>query len=417
MAGQESIPGGEDCRPLSGLRVVEVSSYLATPLAGLNLAQLGAEVIRVEPLAGAPDRTRWPVAASGESLYWTGLNRGKKSLAVDLDDPRGAEIVAELVVSPASGILVINTDRYPALRYDALAARRPDIIHALLTGRPDGSSSVDYLVQARSGLSSITGHPDGPDQRPVNHALPAWDLLAGSYLAISVLAANHRRTVTGAGEELRLSLEDVAVSTLTTLGWYPDVLCGGTRMQLGNEVYGTTGLDVVTQDGARFMVVVLTPRHWRDLLRFTGLTERMALTEERLGVDFADEGVRFEHRGHIHGAVRSWFAGKTREEARAVLSSSKLLWEEFMSFFDGARLALKNPLVAKIDQPGVGDVMASGFPVHHRNSREPTPGPSPRIGADGDEILRDALELDEAEWRRLVEGGVVGRGPSSGACW
>lgn len=103
------------------------------------LAQLGADVIRVELLRGAPARGRWPVTDWGLSLYWSGLNRGKTSLAVDLGNPRGVQLVAELLVSPQCGVLVTKTDRCPALRCASVTTHRPDVIHALLMGRSDDS--------------------------------------------------------------------------------------------------------------------------------------------------------------------------------------------------------------------------------------------------------------------------------------
>lgn len=410
MAEFPPAPVAEGFRPLAGLRVVELSSYVATPLLGLTLVQLGAEVIRVEPLGGAPDRGRWPVTDSGVSLYWSGLNRGKRSLAVDLDGPRGVGLVVDLVASPPCGVLVTNTDRYPELGYERLAARRPDVVHALLTGRSDGTPSVDYLVQARSGLPFLTGHPSPQEELdpPVNQVLPAWDLLAGNCLAVALLAALHRRAATGVGAQLQLALEDLPVTALTTLGWYPDVVRGGVRTRLGNEVYGTTGFDVATSDGARFMLVVLTPRHLRDLLRRTGLEAELAGVAERLGVDLADEGARFEHRDAVRDPVRRWFAARTREQARADLASATFLWEEYASFEQAADRALHHPLVTTVDQPGVGEVMASRSPVRAGREAGAAPGAAPAVGADGEHVLRDCLGLSEAEQRALVQAGVVG---------
>ncbi|MER6942375.1 CoA transferase [Nocardioides sp. NPDC000441] len=117
MTIADPVPDPAPTAPLAGLRVVEVSSFVATPLCGTTLAQLGAEVIRVEPLEGAPDRTRWPLSDDGASLYWNGLNPGKKAIAVDCTHPEGRALVADLVVSggPSGGIVVTNTERWSEL--------------------------------------------------------------------------------------------------------------------------------------------------------------------------------------------------------------------------------------------------------------------------------------------------------------
>src|SRR3954453_13853824 len=198
--------------PLTGLRVVEVSSFVATPLCGLTLAQLGADVIRVEPLGGAPDRTRWPLSDNGTSLYWNGLNPGKRAVEVDLSNPDGRRLGAPLVVSggPAGGILVTNSDRYPELTYDALRLIRSDIVHVTLSGTHDGGIAVDYTVQAGTGFPVVTGPAD--HAAPVNNVVPAWDFAAGLYLATGLLAAELRRRTTGIGSEVRVALEDVALA-------------------------------------------------------------------------------------------------------------------------------------------------------------------------------------------------------------
>lgn len=168
-------------RPLDGVRVVEVSSFVASPLCGLTLAQLGAEVIRVDPAGGAADVNRWPLTADGHSIYWTGLNRGKKSVTADLRSPEGQKLVQDLVTEsgPGGGILVTNAGGRQWMSHDTLAALRPDVITLELLGRTDGTPGVDYTVNAGLGFPSITGPLDenGEPAGVVNHVLPAWDVV------------------------------------------------------------------------------------------------------------------------------------------------------------------------------------------------------------------------------------------------
>ena len=242
-------------RPLAGLRVVEVSTFVAAPLGGMTLAQLGAEVVRVDPLGGAADHTRWPLAESGTSLYWTGLNKAKRSVAVDLRSAAGQELVTRLVADsgPGGGIVLTNSVGRRWLGYQALAERRPDVIHLQIEGHPDGSAAVDYTVNAGLGFPLLTGPAGHAD--PVNHVLPAWDIACGLYAAVGLLGAERRRGRTGEGSALSVALSDVALATAGNLGFLAEAELGRRRPRLGNYLYGGFGRDFTARDGTRFMLV------------------------------------------------------------------------------------------------------------------------------------------------------------------
>src|SRR5690349_1803475 len=124
---------------LQGLRVLEISSFVAAPLGGMTLAQLGADVIRVDPIGGATDVRRWPLHGSGTSIYWAGLNKGKRSIMVDQRTPEGRELVARLAAQ--AGVVLTNAARP---RYEDLVAHRPGLIHVQIEGHPGGRPAVDY---------------------------------------------------------------------------------------------------------------------------------------------------------------------------------------------------------------------------------------------------------------------------------
>src|SRR5215469_8787724 len=255
------------------MRVVEVSSFVAAPLGGLTLAQLGAEVIRVDPDGGGPDYTRWPVAPSGTSLYWTGLNKNKRSVALDLRDPGHQQAIRDLVTGsgPDGGILLTNAS-YPWLGYDQLRQQRPDVIHLRITGTHDGGTAVDYTVNAGIGFPLTTGPQELSG--PVNHVLPAWDVACGLYAATGILAAERHRRRTGQGRAITLALEDVALAVTGHLGFLAEAqLAGAGRPRIGNHLYGGFARDFRTHGGDSVMVVTLTGRHFADLGRVTGLTE------------------------------------------------------------------------------------------------------------------------------------------------
>lgn len=152
-------------RPLSGVRIVEISSFVAVPLAGMTLAQLGAEVVRIDPIGGAADYRRWPLTATGESIYWAGLNKGKRSMAVDMRSPQGQHLVQSLIVE--AGILITNAAGRQWHAHTTLSSLRPDLIHLEVVGRGDGSTGVDYTVNAATGFPLVTGPPD--HIRPASH--------------------------------------------------------------------------------------------------------------------------------------------------------------------------------------------------------------------------------------------------------
>ncbi|MET0995007.1 MAG: CoA transferase, partial [Mycobacterium sp.] len=196
-------------RPLAGVRIVEISSFVAVPLAGMTIAQLGAEVIRVDPIGGAADYHRWPVTDDGVSIYWAGLNKGKRSIAVDMRSPGGQDLVQRLIVD--AGVLVTNVVGRQWHSYDTLVQQRPDLIQVEVSGRADGSTGVDYTVNAGVGFPLVTGPAELAT--PVNHVLPAWDLACGIYAALAVTAALRHRDATGEGAHVDIPLENVALAT------------------------------------------------------------------------------------------------------------------------------------------------------------------------------------------------------------
>jgi 2-methylfumaryl-CoA isomerase len=409
----EALPSG----PLAGLRVVEVSSFVATPLCGLTLAQLGADVIRVEPLSGAPDRTRWPITDDGISLYWNGLNPGKRAIEVDMDDPRGRALVADLVVSGgrAGGILVSNTDRWPELTYDALRERRADLVHVVLSGTHDGGIAVDYTVQAGTGFPLVTG--PGDHAAPVNNVVPAWDLAAGLYLATGLLSAELRRRATGLGCQVRVALEDVALAAAGHLGYLAEAQLARRpeRTRDGNFMYGGFGSDFASADGERFMLVALTARHWSELLQMTGLAETVEVLGRALGADFTDEGERYRHRRVLSGLIAEWFTRHDGPEVREALSATRLLWSPYRSFSDlaanEAKLLHEHPLFGTVEQPGVGTLLAPGSPIT-LDGRRADPAPAPTVGQDTEAVLTEALGLTRRDLAELSAQGLVRLPPS-----
>ena len=398
-----TVPSGA---PLAGMRIVELAGFVAVPLGGMTLASLGAEVIRVDPIGGGPDRGRWPADPSGNSLYWAGLNQGKKSVTVDLRAPEGRELVAELAA--AAGIVLTNTHPRPGLSPVDLRGRRPDLIHVQLTGRRDGSTAVDYTVNAECGFPGITG-PAELDA-PVNHVLPAWDIATGLYLAVGLLAAERQRDRTGEPQTLRVALGDVALATAGHLGYLAEAQLTETpRGRIGNDIYGDFGRDFVAADGERFMLLVLTSRHWDDLLTVTGLDAPVREFAKAMGADFAQPAERYRYRQALAGMLADWFAARTGAEVHATLGRSSALWGRYRTFGDlvSSGSLAANPLMSRVNQPGISSYLSPGSPLLFDEVQRPA-RPAPTLGEHTDSVLSGVLDLPGAKLDDLRRRGVIG---------
>jgi 2-methylfumaryl-CoA isomerase len=383
---------------LEGLRIVEVSAFVAAPIGGMTLAQMGAEVIRVDPLGGNIDIGRWPLAPSGESLYWASLNKGKRSVTLALNTPEGRALATELIVK--AGVLITNLPAAEGwMSYATLSAKRPDLIMVRVTGTHDGQNAIDYTVNAATGFPIATG----PDERPVNHVMPGWDVAAGLYLCTGLLAAERRRARTGQGGEITLALADVGYATVANLGYVADVLINRhVRPPLGNWLYGAFGRDFSTRDGRAVMVCAISNRQWRAIGTATGLADKLAA----IG-DLNDEGARYEAREAIAAVLEPWFAARTLAEVRAAFEGSGVLWGPYQDFGqmvrEDPRCSPANPLFAEIEQPGIGRVLAPSVPLQPALP----PKPAPRLGADTDAVLREVLGVPAERIAALRAAGVL----------
>ena len=390
---------------MAGVRIVEISSFVAVPLAGMTLAALGAEVIRVDPVGGAADFRRWPIAESGDSIYWAGLNKGKRSMAVDMRSEQGQRLVQHLIAD--SGVLITNVTGRQWHSHQTLSKQRPDLIHLEVLGRADGSTGVDYTVNAATGFPLVTG-PTG-HVGPVNHVMPAWDVSCGLYAALSILAALRHRDATGQGSAIRLPLDDVALAVAANLGFLTEAIVNGIqRPRLGNAIYGQYGRDFTSSDGVSFMVVALTPRHFRDLTELTETAHAVAAVAETLDADFDDEGQRYLHRDVLDGLFAAWFGRHTAQEVDSALTASSVLWERYQSFAEVAisTRVTDNPLFALLDQPRIGSHLAPGLPMSVNGAHTPAQ-PAPALGEHTAAVLAERLGMDDAEIAALVESGTV----------
>lgn len=400
-------------RLLDGLRVVECASFIAGPSCGLHLAQMGAEVVRIDAIGGGPDFRRFPRAPNGSSLYWEGLNKGKKSVALDLGKPEGRELALAIATAPGpgSGQFLTNFPVDSFLAHAKLTALRKDMITLRIMGWADGRTALDYTVNSALGIPLMTG-PDSLGDQPVNHVLPAWDLAAGLYAAFAMLAAERRRTITGQGEEIRLPLGDIAMASLGHLGQIAEVSLGGDRKRYGNDLYGAFGRDFPTADGRRVVIIALTRRHWLDLVKTLGISDRISEIERELQLDFgSDEGLRFEHRHRLNPIVAEAVAHHGAAELASLFEGTGVCWGDYNTLSeavgDRQLISAANPIFSMVEHVSGAIYLTPGAAATLTGSERHDAVRAPRLGENTDEVLAEILGLSDGQIGVLHDAGAV----------
>jgi 2-methylfumaryl-CoA isomerase len=393
---------------LDGLRVIEGSAFVAAPLGGMTLAQMGADVIRFDQLGGGLDYGRWPLARDGQSLFWAGLNKGKRSIQVDIRAAEGRELVTALVAD--AGSLLTNFPARGWLSYDRLREVRTDLLMVALTGNQDGSSEVDYTVNPATGFPWATGPRNLAE--PLNSVLPSWDLVMGGLAATGLLAAERHRNRTGEGQLVKLALSDVAFATVGHLGRIAEAtLDAHDQPKDGNYLYGAFGSDFATVDGRRVMVVALTARQWQALVEATGTERAFQLVQDATGDDLSTESGRYGARDFIAAVLRPWFGSRTLEEIRERFTGTGVSWGPYQTFRqlveEDPRASLENPMFGLVEHPGVGSYPAPRSPLEFSASGRMEIRRAPLLGEHTEEILADVLGLSDAEIGGLMDRRVV----------
>lgn len=397
---------------LQGLRIVEASAFIAAPMCGMTLAQLGADVIRFDQIGGGIDYRRWPVTARNDSIYWADLNKGKRSLCVDLRSPEGREIVTRLITLPGAdgGIMSTNLPAKGWLDYANLCRHRSDLIQLAIVGDRHGGTAVDYTVNAKVGYPFLTGPED--DERPVNHILPAWDIAAALLAATSLLTALRYRDRTGKGQRIDMALADVALAAVGHLGFVGERKINGVeRTRSGNYLYGAFGRDFTTADGARIMVMAISPKMWTGLLAATGLREAMTALGTRLGLDLEREGDRYRARREIAAVLAEHLATRTLADVATAFDSNGVCWGRYQTIADlvdrDPDCSVANPIYHLVEQPDIGTYPVPGQPMHFGAVTRAPARRAPRLGEHTDEILAELLGMSSGEIGRLHDAGIV----------
>jgi 2-methylfumaryl-CoA isomerase len=417
---------------LRGMRVVECASFIAAPSCALHLQQMGAQVIRIDPIGGGPDAHRWPLSSNGSSLYWEGLNKGKLSIAVDFASPEGRALVAQLVCAPddssggGGGLFVTNFPAVGFLSHERLREGRKDLITTRIMGWADGAPAVDYTINAAVGVPYMTGAPSNANDatgtgaeppEPVNHVLPAWDLLAGAYAAFALLAAERHRQATGQGQEVRVPLSDIAIASLGHLGQIAEVHAGADRPKMGNTLFGAFGRDFKTADGKRLMVVAITPRQWSGLVKALELDAAMVGIEAALGVSFMkDEGLRFTHRDVLTPLVEAAIARRTADSLGSTFDANGVCWGPYhtlkSALTEEPRLVSGNRLFSPVTHPSGLTYPTPGAAATFSQIERSNATRAPRQGEHTDQVLAELLGLSNTQIGQLHDRGLVASAPT-----
>ena len=399
---------------LAGLRVVEVSAFVAAPSAGLALAQMGAEVIRIDDIRGGLDYRRWPVTEDNNSLFWQGLNKSKRSVAIDIRQPEGRELARSIICASGedAGILLTNFPPKGWLDYESLREAREDLIQLTVMGNRQGGSAVDYTVNPSIGVPMFTGPEE--HKGPVNSVIPAWDCITGQMAVSGLLAAERHRRRTGEGQHIKLALEDVAMATMGTLGFIAEAQLGVDRERSGNYLYGAFGRDFVAADGVHFMLVGLTPKQWRGLCAATGLGVEMEQLAQMRGLDFSREGDRYEARREIAALIEAWVATRNIGEIEAAFAAENVCWSRYQTVKDmllnDPACSEENPLFVRRQQAGIGEILMPGSPLEFTGLDRESSAGAPDLGQHTDQVLSELLNLSPDEIGRLHDQKLVSSG-------
>ena len=394
--------------PLSHIKVLDLSRVLEAPWAGQNLADLGAEVIKVERPGGGDDSRAfgppWLKDAQGadtkESAYFAAANRGKKSITINISKPEGQELVRKLATQV--DVLLENYKhgdlaRY-GLGYEDLRKINPRLIYCSVTGfgqtgpykeRP----GYDFMVQGMGGLMSITGERDDlPGGGPQRVGVPIVDIMTGMYASIAVCAAIAHRAETGIGQHLDLALLDTQVAFLANQAMNY-LATGEAPGRLGNAHPNIVPYQTFnTSDGA----IILACGNDNLFNKFCEVAGCQTLVQD---ARFATNAKRVENRVELTEKLNSVFAQRSTREwvealdqagvANGPINNLKQVFEEPQVVARGVKIEMDHPTAGKV--PLVASPMRfSATPVEYKL-------PPPTLGQHTDEILRDALQLGAAE--------------------
>ncbi len=395
-------------KALENIRVLDFGRIISGPFCGYLLQELGAEVIKVEiPVGGETLRTLPPPTKGGESYSFVILNRGKKSITLNLETKRGRDIAKELVRK--ADVLVENfsygvVDRL-GLRYEVLEKINPSLIHASITGfghtGPRSSQfAVDIVAQAMGGLMSVTGFPDNP---PTRAGVSLGDFLVGLNATIAILAALHYRGRTGEGQHIDLSMQD-CMWAMVAVEHLPNYCMSGPVLpRRGNSHPGVLPAGTfLTKDGP-VIIWVVTVGHWESLLRGIGRTDLMGLPK------YATQMDRIKCRDEVETMVSEWAKTKTVAEVVKELSAVEVPCSPVPSFDEVVHdpQLISRDMIIEVEQLISGSLRVPGSAFKLSRTPGDASSAAPYLGQHNYEVYSGLLGYSEQEIKELQDAGII----------
>ena len=384
-----------------------MSRVLAGPFCSMLLADMGAEVIKLEVPGRGDDSREFPPFMKGESLYYVNLNRGKRSITVNLKSPEGVKVFKKL--AKKCDVLIENfspgTMERLGLGYEVLKKENPRLIYAAIsgfgqTGPYRSRPGYDIIGQAMGGLLSITGWPDTP---PTRSGTAIGDILSSLFCCIGVLAALNVRERTGSGQLVDVALVDSVYAALENIPQKYFVE-GKTPGRIGNRYEFIYPYDTFKARDGWVVIAIANDAIWERFLAAAGLKE--------LGEDgrFSSNMLRVENNVALKELLERWTSERGRDEIVALLNENRVPSCPIYDIKDASEdphISKAREMVVDVHQPGLGDVRLQGNPIK-MSETDPRPrGPAPALGADSERILKEVLGLSDAEIKKLRESGAI----------
>jgi crotonobetainyl-CoA:carnitine CoA-transferase CaiB-like acyl-CoA transferase len=397
-------------KPLEGIKVLDLTHMLAGPYAGMVLADLGADVVKVEPL-GTGEMTRGLLSDDpnnsfkGFGAYFLTLNRNKKSVSLDLKDAQGLDVFYDLVKSTDVVLNNFSAGVVKKLKidYDHLSNINPKIITCSITGfgetgKHSSRPAYDQIVQAYSGGMSITG---ADASTPTRAGIPIGDLGSGLFSVIGMLSALLSREKTGKGQHLDLSLLDVQISLLTYMATM-QTLSGVNPEPIGNAHFVHVPYNSFTTQNGFVVIAVITDAFWQELLNIVDIDN---LRKE----EFKSSTGRLENQKFIESELNKKLSTETSEHWINALNSAKVPCAPINSFSQALsdEQVIHRNMVVEVDHPDGGKVKMPGNPIKLSYTDEDSFSPPPHLGQHTKETLIEWCNYSESEIEELIKKKVI----------
>ncbi|MFM0283826.1 CoA transferase [Paraburkholderia sediminicola] len=394
-------------RPLAGYRVLDLTTFLSGPFCTQILADLGADVVKIEAPDGDSSRSIPPHFVGDDSAYFLSTNRNKKSVAMDLKHPEGVSLVKRLILE--SDVVVENFRPGVAHRIgldiDELRRTKPQLIWASIsgfgqTGSDRDKPAYDMIVQALSGVMSLTGEPGRP---AVRLGIPAGDMVAGMYAAISINAALADRERSGAGRVIDISMLDCQLAMLSYQSAYT-LIAGVTPQPQGARHDSIpTYRSFIGSDGREIVITANTERMWR------GLCEGLGLAELCRDARFADGAARLQNRDALWLVLEAAFSTRPAADWVEPMTQNGVpvaLIKTVTEALDDARISGREMIVSLSDTDG-HRIDLVGNPIKFSGGESVEPEYPPKFGANAQHVLSEWLDLDQEVIDDLMTQNVV----------